>query len=357
MISGDFNYNLLKYEIENKVSRFLNLTLEHNMPPCITEPTRIVDTAKPSLVDNIFINSICEPISGNILEKVSYYHLPNFILFESDKTPKKEEFTKTRDMVNFNEESFQNDLSLLHLENVPNLSTSEMSTLFHKHFLSVLNKHAPLKFLSKKERKTRQKPWLTRGIIKSIMVKRKLFRHFKNSQNKDFYIKYKIYRDLINKLCRKSKKMHYKSFLIKNANNIQKTWSEINKILNRKRKEERNINLLLNDFITSDKKKIANSFNLYFTNVADNLYKNIPSMNNKYKDYLKDPNEHSFFLNETSPHEISLIILALPSTNTTDIYGISTKFVKFGCPALGINLSILFNKSINEGTFPDIMKL
>ena len=117
----------------------------------------------------------------------------------------------------------------MHLENLSNLSTSEMSKLFHKHFLSVLNKHAPLKFLSKKERKTRQKPWLTRGIIKSIMVKRKLFRQFKNSQNKDF-------RDL-NKHCRKSRKIHYKSFFIKNANNIQKTWSEINKILNRKRKD------------------------------------------------------------------------------------------------------------------------
>ena len=80
-------------------------------------------------------------------------------------------------------------------------------------------------------------------------------------------------------------------------------------------------------------------------------------MNNKYQDYLKNPNEHSFFLNETSPHEISLITQALSSTNSTDIYGISTKFVKSGCPALWINLSILFNKSINEGTFRDIMKL
>ena len=88
VISGDFNYHL-KYEIENKVSRFLNLMLGHNMSPCITEPTRIVVTAKPSLVDNIFINNICEPISDNILEKVSYDHLPNFILFESDKKPKK----------------------------------------------------------------------------------------------------------------------------------------------------------------------------------------------------------------------------------------------------------------------------
>ena len=123
--------------------------------------------------------------------------------------------------------------------------------MLSKWLRKVMSPLRDVKFLSKKERKTRQKHWLTRGIIKSIMVKRK---QFKNSQNKDFYSKYKIYRDLLNKLCRKSRKMHYKSFFIKNANDIQKTWSEINKILNRKRKEERKINLLLNDFLTSDKK-------------------------------------------------------------------------------------------------------
>ena len=56
VIAGDFNYNLLKYEDDIEVSRFLNLMLEHNLHPCITEPTRIVNTNKPSIVDNISIS-------------------------------------------------------------------------------------------------------------------------------------------------------------------------------------------------------------------------------------------------------------------------------------------------------------
>ena len=54
--------------------------------------------------------------------------------------------------------------------------------------------------------------------------------------------------------------------------------------------------------------------------------------------------------------EIILIIENFQSTNTTDVYGNSTKFVKIGSPALIDNLSIIFNKSIQEGAFPDLFK-
>ena len=52
-----------------------------------------------------------------------------------------------------------------------------------------------------------------------------------------------------------------------------------------------------------------------------------------------------------------MTIKKLDSTNTTDIYGISTKFVKLASPVIGHILSILFNKSLKEGIFPDVLKL
>ena len=92
---------------------------------------------------------------------------------------------------------------------------------------------------------------------------------------------------------------------------------------------EQNYQLLINNILTQDKKEIADSFNHYFTSVAGELNKKIPNTNNKFQDYLKNPNEHSMFLKETTPHEITLIIENSQSTNTTDVYGSSTKFVKF----------------------------
>ena len=60
----------------------------------------------------------------------------------------------------------------------------------------------------------------------------------------------------------------------------------------------------------TDQKLVANKFNNYFVNVAGKLAKDIPNHNSKYQDFLKNPNEHSIFLNETTQYEIEDIINA-----------------------------------------------
>ena len=61
LIVGDFNFDLLNHENNDQISKFLHMLIENSYQPCILEPTRIVQGNKPSLVDNIFSNSI-EPV-------------------------------------------------------------------------------------------------------------------------------------------------------------------------------------------------------------------------------------------------------------------------------------------------------
>ena len=42
----------------------------------------------------------------------------------------------------------------------------------------ITNKHAPLRNLIRKEMKLKTKPWLTKGLLKSISIKNKLFKKF-----------------------------------------------------------------------------------------------------------------------------------------------------------------------------------
>ena len=52
----------------------------HLFQLCTIEPTRIVKRERPSLIDNIFINTCTKKInSGNLIDKVSD-HMPNFLL-------------------------------------------------------------------------------------------------------------------------------------------------------------------------------------------------------------------------------------------------------------------------------------
>ena len=72
VVAGDFNYDLLKYEYNKTANDFLNFMYSNFLQPCILESTRIASDNRPSLLDNIFINTYDKPIlSGNIIDKIS----------------------------------------------------------------------------------------------------------------------------------------------------------------------------------------------------------------------------------------------------------------------------------------------
>ena len=96
VVTGDFNYDILKYEKNS--SEFLNLMYSNFLRPYILEPTRIVANNRPSITDNIFINTIDKKTdSGNITDKESD-HMPNFLLIKDITERKKYQKIKIRVM-------------------------------------------------------------------------------------------------------------------------------------------------------------------------------------------------------------------------------------------------------------------
>ena len=53
-----------------------------------------------------------------------------------------------------------------------NSHAHELTTLFK----AVLDKHAPLRAMSQNKKRLSKKPWITRGLLKSIRTKNKLFK-------------------------------------------------------------------------------------------------------------------------------------------------------------------------------------
>ena len=355
LIAGDFNYDLLKFESNPIVSEFLQMMLDNGHQPCITEPTRIVHGNKPSLVDNIFSNTIETCFSGNLYEKISD-HLPSFVIIKTAKNKIKSNTIKRRNMKNFRAENFQADLSLLAKESY-NHNADTAFNFFHKKFQAIINKHAPFQILTRKQFELECKPWITKGILTSTRIKSKLFKIFKKSKNVNDYNKYKKYRDTINSLLRKSKKQYYKKYFEEHTNNIKKTWSGINNLLHRQNKQKLNdIFLNVNGNIFTDQNIVVEKMNKFFINVADSLAEKIPKPNTKFQDYLSNPNEHSLYLAEILPHEIDEIIAKLGSNKSGDLYGITSNIVKLGGLPLTQILTSLFNKSISQGIFPSALK-
>ena len=56
ILTGDFNFNLLKFDKSKEVNEFLNYLTAKWYTPHILGPTRLTEHQQPSLIDNIFLN-------------------------------------------------------------------------------------------------------------------------------------------------------------------------------------------------------------------------------------------------------------------------------------------------------------
>ena len=109
---------------------------------------------------------------------------------------------------------------------------------FLKKINDILDKHAPLKYMSRIQQKNISKPWITKGILKSIKIKNTLYNKFcrakDNKSKSDLHSKFKKYRNLTLTLSRKSKDSYFKCFFEKQKKNGLKTWQEINELVKTK---------------------------------------------------------------------------------------------------------------------------
>ncbi|XP_057299070.1 uncharacterized protein LOC130629748 [Hydractinia symbiolongicarpus] len=132
IIMGDFNINLLDYNNHSETNTFLDFMLNFSFLPHITQPTRLSEKGKYTLIDNIFYNDITDICtSGNILNSVTD-HLPNFIIIYLKSLDRNNLKMVKRDFSKFNLDLFKDDLrteninkKLNNFDNVNDLKTKK----------------------------------------------------------------------------------------------------------------------------------------------------------------------------------------------------------------------------------------
>ena len=182
-----------------------------------------------------------------------------------------------RDFSHFSENSFADELSQIDWDSVSGAQNDpdhSFSILYNK-VNKLLNKHAPYKTLSQRRVKQMQKPWIARGLRKSIKVKNRLFYSGNKAQHK-------IYRNKILLLSRLSKKLYYHNYFSQNLTKMKNTWAGINSLINNKRKDFKRISSIIHPdskVPTNDCSEISNIFNDFFSSVGPNLASKLPSTN------------------------------------------------------------------------------
>ena len=77
---------------------------------------------------------------------------------------------------------------------------------FYSRTTEIIDKHVPVRKLTRKEIKSLSKPWITFGVRTSIRVKQKLYEKYLKSGNTYYLTKYRYYRNKVSGLIKNSKR-------------------------------------------------------------------------------------------------------------------------------------------------------
>ena len=269
-----------------------------------------------------------------------------------------------QDWSKLNREEFIVDYFAIDWTHMLKLQNNDTNTSFQNVFESmsnIIDKHAPLKKLSKYKLKFKTKPWITMALQKSISIKNKLFSDYINkkdlSQKTELHIKYKSYRNMLSTLMKKSKQNYFTKFFENNLKNLKNTWKGIKSIISMKSSFSNTPTLLTfqNENIDNPE-RIANIFNNYFSTIGEKTQAKIKHSHKKYTDYLSNENPDTFFLSPTNKEEIKFILSSLDINKSIGPYSIPSKVLNMLKNDISEQLADLFNLFFTTSTFPTLLK-
>lgn len=374
VLLGDFNIDLLSNNLNSH--EFEQIMFSNNLAPLISLATHKKPGCTPSLIDNILCNSTDQIVQSGILASAVSHHHPIFCFLKSlpslninteVKCPK---FDYCESNMNTFLQAVSDDIThsdyIYNEENFKTFVTQLNEKINDSFMVSVAgDKHS--------KRSRLMNPWITSGIINSIFTKTYLYRAWKSTCSKDDplgcserYEKYKEHRRVLCKTIKLAKRKHYALKFEAVKGNIKQTWELINEL---RGKGTTNIkaSFIIDSQIVTDRREIANGFNLFFTSIAKKLNSKVQSSkfqqseannehDNSFRKFLnpKKSIENSIFLSPCDKLEVEKIIKNFDNGKASDI---SVAVLKKCSDLLSGHISGFFNLFLEKGVFPEILKL
>ena len=273
-IMGDFNIDLLKTDMHRPIHDYVECIYSNSMLPSIYKPTRITANTA-TCIDNILTNNE-NIIQTTILVNDTSDHMPTILSTNLDFiNPKKHEnkfiYKRNHSVDNINK--FKKRLSEVKWQEIlDNNDANDDYNTFIEQFNKVYDECIPLKKCTINRKKHPMSPWITKGLLKSINKKNKLYKQYIHSPTNGNLQKLKTYKNKLNILIRKSKRMHLFTKFEKTKNDMKKTWQEINGVIGKSKKQSYQCKFKddCGNTIT-DPQEICNKFNDFFVNVGPKL--------------------------------------------------------------------------------------
>ena len=367
LLVGDFNS-----EISEDVMKDFSQT--YNLKNLIQEPTCYKNPNNPSSIDVFLTNRKNSFHDSSTIETgLSDHHKMIITVLKHYVKKKQPKTINYRCYKHFNESVFRNEL-IIKLQNF-NKETMNYDE-FKNIFMVILDSHAPKK---KKVIRGNNAPFMNKDLSKAFMHRSKL----KNLFNKDpTEVNKKLYnkqRNYCVSLLKREKKKHYNNLDLNVFNDNKTFWKRIKPLFSDKQKGlQKDIILVENDKITSNKQEVAEKLNNFFIDSVDTLdiehfihedeemtstinidviikrYETHPSIL-KIKENVKIDNKFTF--NDITAGELQVDILELDKNKAGLENDIPTKILIGTNDIVSDYLSNIYNDSIKDHSFPNSLKL
>ena len=363
IVGMDHNLDLIKSDKHNPTKEFIELNLENELIPTITKPTRITRNSA-TLIDNIIIGRNYHSIYTSLILLTALsdhcptmLEIPNIEIYKTE--PKKIQTRKLNapNIKKINDKLQETNWEIL----LDNLDTDDSYKAYHETLTNILNEITPIKEYTINPNKALKEQWVTPGLMKRTMKQRNLYKKsLRKSSNDEDHEKYKQSRNCLKQVLRRTKQEYYKEKCVEFKRNTSKLWKMVNTIISKHNDKSNTIEYLkIGNVEIYNAKEIANQFGKYFSTVGDDYANKVPTSHKSSHYYTqKIPrNPSTIFLTPTNKIEIENLIRSLPNKTSSGHDEITNTLLKKLAPNISIPLSMILNKSLKEGAFPDTMKL
>ena len=233
-IFRDMNINFLKFNEHAQTEEFLDMLYANNILPIITKPTRLTDHTA-TLIDHIYTNSL-QNFTPGILTVDITDHLPIFCLVRTQLTRNHSNKKYFRDYSKLNKDLYLDDIKLIDWHEIlnPEKNLNEKVQEAINTLNKIVDKHASIRLARQSKQKQLNKPWLTKGILKSVKRKQKMYRMHLFSKDLQKIGEYKHYAAILSHHKDKSKTEYYNMQFAKYKDNLKQTWKLIGTLVKRK---------------------------------------------------------------------------------------------------------------------------
>jgi hypothetical protein len=355
---GDFNIDLLKYNLHEKTKDYIDNIFSRGFVPLISKPTRVT-TSSASLIDHMYTNSIPKTTMTGIIINDVADHFGIYHIEKKTPTHKRQIIRQKRNFSEANLEIFkgslnETDFTPIFQLDCPNEAYNKFIELYNTSF----NNSFPLKRFIPNKKYNKIEPWMSAGLLTSLRNKSKLLKKkLRHPTDKNIKI-YKTYINCYNKVKKQMKKNYLQYSLEVNKHNMKNTWDILRKVIG-KQNNKSNFpqTFLIDNKTVSDQSKIAEGFNNYFSKIGKSTSQNVPNSHTHYTDYLGNPVMNSIFIEPVEPSNLIDIVNKMKPKTSSGHDEISTKMIKQTINHIILPLTHIINKSLTTGIVPKQLKI